>query len=595
LKAAFKYLQEILTILGEDRHKVRWMILVFWVASLIDLAGLGLITPYIGLIISPDSVQGGKMVQVIDQFGLPHDQESLLVILGITLISVFLLKTISAIGINYIIISFSQNQQIHLSSLLMRAYQALPYTEYLRRNSSEYIYNIHVLVKHFAGAVVLSGLRTLSELIVTIMILGLLAWENVLALSMLLGLLIMMIFGYDRIFRKRLRYFGKQSNQMSTSLVQGIHEAIEGLKEIRVLGKEAHFHQKVHKLFYDLAHITRRSSLITMSPRYLLELVIIVFVVMFVTGTLFFTHNNMQSLFITLGVFGVATLRLVPATNTLISSLLQLRLQRNTVSRLYNDLLWIKKINLEAPTLICSSNPELFKNLTLQHVSFRYPSMNKDALNQISMEIRSGESIGLVGPSGSGKTTMVDVLLGMLKPHEGQIMFNGKPLDTSLAHWRQNVAYIPQQVFLIDSTLRCNVALWLSTNEIDDTRIEEALRKARLLEMVEQLPQGYDTMLGERGVRLSGGQRQRVALARAFYHERSVLVMDESTSALDNETEQEIVEEIKILKGNTTLVVIAHRMSTVQHCDRIYRLENGGIVESGTPEQVLNLKKVVVT
>ena len=592
MKAAFKYLQEILTILGEDRHKVWWMILVFWVASLIDLAGLGLITPYIGLIISPESVQGGKLVQVIDQFGLPHDQESLLVILGISLISVFLLKAISAIGINYIIISFSQNQQIHLSSLLMRAYQTLPYTEYLRRNSSEYIYNIHVLVKNFASGVVLNGLRTLSELIVAIMILGLLAWENLLALSILFGLLSIMIFSYDRFFRKRLRYFGKQSNQMSTSMVQGINEAIEGLKEIRILGKESHFHQKVHKCIHDLAHINRRSSLITMSPRYLLELLIIGFVVMFVTGTLFFSHNNVQSLVITLGVFGVATLRLMPAANTLISSLMQLRLQRNTVSRLYNDLVLIKKINFEAPTLISSSNPELFREITLEHVSFRYPSMSKDALNQISLEIRSGESIGLVGSSGSGKTTMVDVLLGLLKPHQGQIMFNGKSLDTSLTDWRQQVAYLPQQVFLIDNTLRCNVALGLSTGEIDDSRIEAALRKARLLEMVEQLPQGYDTMLGERGVRLSGGQRQRVALARAFYHERSVLVMDEATSALDNETEQEIVEEIKILKGHTTLVVIAHRMSTVQHCDRIYRLENGEIVESGTPDQVLNFNKM---
>jgi ATP-binding cassette, subfamily B, bacterial PglK len=592
LKAAFKYLQEILTILGEGRHKLPGMILVFWVSSLLDLAGLGLITPYIGLIINPESLQGGKLVQVIDQFGLPHDQESLLVILGISLISVFLLKAISAIGINYIIISFSQNQQIHLSSLLMRAYQALPYKEYLRRNSSEYIYNIHVLVKNFASAVVLNGLRTLSELIVAIMILGLLAWENVLALSILFGLLSIMIFSYDRFFRKRLRYFGKQSNQMSTSMVQGINEAIEGLKEIRILGKEFHFHQKVHKCVHDLAHINRRSSLITMSPRYLLELLIIGFVVMFVTGTLFFSHNNMQSLVITLGMFGVATLRLLPSANTLISSLMQLRIQRNTVSRLYKDLVWIKKINFEAPTLISSSNPELFRNLTLDHVSFRYPSMSTDALNQISLEIRSGESIGLVGSSGSGKTTMVDVLLGLLEPHEGQIMFNEKSLDTCLTNWRQQVAYLPQQVFIIDNTLRCNVALGLSTDEIDDSRIEEALRKARLLEMVEQLPQGHDTMLGERGVRLSGGQRQRVALARAFYHERSVLVMDEATSALDNETEQEIVEEIKLLKGQKTLVVIAHRLSTVQHCDRIYRLENGRIIKSGTPDQVLNFNKM---
>ena len=592
MKAAFKYLQEILTILGDDRHKVPWMILVFWLASLIDLAGLGLITPYIGLIISPESIQGGKMVQVIDQFGLPHDQESLLVILGICLIIVFLLKTMSAIGINFIIISFSQNQQIHLSSFLMRAYQGLPYTEYLRRNSSEYIYNIHALVKNFAGIIVLGGLRTLSELIVSVMILGLLAWHNVLALSMLFGLLSILIFGYDRLFRKRLRDLGKQTNQMSTSVVQGIHEAIEGLKEIRILGKESHFHQKVQKCVHDLSHINRRSSLITMSPRYLLELLIISFVVAFVTGTLFFSHNNMESLVTTIGVFGVATLRLMPSANTLISSLMQLRSQRNTVSRLYKDLVWIKKINFEAPTLISSSNEELFREIKLEHVSFRYPGMCKDALNQISLEIRSGESIGLVGSSGSGKTTMVDVLLGLLKPYEGQIMFNGESMDTSLADWRQQVAYLPQQVFIIDNTLRCNVALGLSTDEIDDSRIEEALRKARLFEMVEQLPQGYDTILGERGVRLSGGQRQRVALARAFYHERSVLVMDEATSALDDETEQEIVEEIKLLKGQKTLVVIAHRLSTVQHCDRIYHIENGRIIKSGTPDQVLNVNKM---
>ena len=432
----------------------------------------------------------------------------------------------------------------------------------------------------------------MSELIVAVMILGLLAWQNVLALSMLFGLLSIMIFGYDRLFRKRLRYFGKQSNQMSTSMVQGIHEAVEGLKEIRILGKESHFHQKVNKCVHVLALINRSSNLITMSPRYLLELLIIGFVVMFVTGTLFFSHNNVQSLVTTLGVFGVAALRLMPSANTLISSLMQLRVQRNTVSRLYKDLVWIKKINFEAPTLISSSNPELFRNITLEHVSFRYPSMCTDALNQISLEIRSGESIGLIGSSGSGKTTMVDVLLGMLKPHQGQIMFNGKSLDTSLADWRQQVAYLPQQVFLIDNTLRCNVALGLSVDEIDDSRIEEALRKARLLEMVEQLPQGFDTMLGERGVRLSGGQRQRVALARAFYHERSVLVMDEATSALDNETELEIVEEIKHFKGKKTMIVIAHRLSTVQHCDRAYRLENGKIVESGTPDQVLNFNKM---
>ena len=228
----------------------------------------------------------------------------------------------------------------------------------------------------------------------------------------------------------------------------------------------------------------------------------------------------------------------------------------------------------------------------MKQVSFSYPITHQKALNQISLEIRSDESIGLIGPSGSGKTTLVDVLLGLLEPQSGEIIFNGKPLNLNLKQWRSQVAYIPQEIFLIDNTLRCNVALGIPETEINDLRLQEALSRARLLEVVEQMPLGLDTLLGERGVRLSGGQRQRVALARSFYHGRNILVMDEATSALDNETESEIIEEIKHLKGQKTLVVIAHRLSTVQHCDRIYRLGNGEIVESGTPEQVLNFNKM---
>ena len=184
-----------------------------------------------------------------------------------------------------------------------------------------------------------------------------------------------------------------------------------------------------------------------------------------------------------------------------------------------------------------------------------------------------------MGPSGSGKTTLVDVLLGLLEPQSGTVKFNGKPMQQNFGEWRSQVAYLPQQVFLIDNSLRGNVALGEEESEIDETRLREALRQARLSELVEQLPQGVDTILGERGVRLSGGQRQRVALARVFYHGRSVLVMDEATSALDNETEKEIVAEIQRLKGQKTMIVIAHSLTTVQNCDRIYRLEQGIIME----------------
>ena len=199
----------------------------------------------------------------------------------------------------------------------------------------------------------------------------------------------------------------------------------------------------------------------------------------------------------------------------------------------------------------------------------------------------------MIGPSGSGKTTMVDVVLGLLEPQKGKIYYNGKDLIESLDEWRAQVAYLPQQVFIIDNSLRNNIALGMEAEEIDDVQLHEAIRQARLTELAEQLPDGVETILGERGIRLSGGQRQRVALARAFYHGRSVLVMDEATSALDNETEQEIVEEIRHFKGKKTMIVIAHRLTTVQHCDRIYRLENGEITETGSPDQVLNNKKAV--
>ena len=220
---------------------VPWLLLLFWGSSLLDLAGLGLVTPYIGLIISPGSEQGGKIGDLISLLNLPNQQNKLLVILGISLVGIFLLKALIAIWINYLIIRFSQNQQIRLSSLLMRSYQSLPYTEFLQRNSSEYIYNIHVLVKNFTGVVVLNGLRTSSELIVAVMILGLLALNNLFALGLLTGLLCMIVFGYDYFFRHRLRHYGQRSNQLSTKLVQGLMKRLRVLKKSEFLVKNHTF------------------------------------------------------------------------------------------------------------------------------------------------------------------------------------------------------------------------------------------------------------------------------------------------------------------------------------------------------------------
>jgi ABC-type multidrug transport system fused ATPase/permease subunit len=251
------------------------------------------------------------------------------------------------------------------------------------------------------------------------------------------------------------------------------------------------------------------------------------------------------------------------------------------VSQLYRDATTLDRLGAE-PARGIAGRSESFRSLALEDVSFTYPGADAPALDGLSLRINANESVGIVGLSGSGKTTLVDVLLGLLEPQSGKMLYNDRLLAEALSEWRAQVAYLPQQVFLVDDTLRRNVALGVKDDEIDEARLHEALRQASLAELVTQLPAGANTRLGEHGVRLSGGQRQRVALARAFYYGRDVLVMDEATSALDHETEQEIVEEIERLKGRKTVLVIAHRLSTIARCDRIIRLEDGRIVERGT-------------
>jgi ATP-binding cassette, subfamily B, bacterial PglK len=342
----------------------------------------------------------------------------------------------------------------------------------------------------------------------------------------------------------------------------------------------------VTKATKKLSYFQTQEMVIHTAPRFLMELLMIIFIVTLVLGTLY-SGQSLQILIPTLAMFGVAALRLLPIANMLSGSLASIRFERDAISRLFTEVSKLDKSERFNSKRIVQGSIKPFETIVLDSISFRYPGISEDALKKVSLEIKSGESIGLIGTSGSGKTTMVDVLLGLLEPHEGETLYNDRSIKESLGEWLSHVAYLPQQVFLIDDTLRNNVALGCVNDEIDVNRVDDALKKARLTDLVKKLPLGIETVLGERGVRLSGGQRQRVALARAFYHERNVLVMDEATSALDKETESEIVDEIRRLKGDKTMIVIAHRLSTVADCDRIYRLDSGQIVEQGTPEEIL--------
>ena len=585
MKSAYQYLIEILYLVGESRSKLPALILLFLFSSILDLLGLGLIAPYVSLIMNFENQNIDWIGNKIIALGLPMEQEFILIWMGVVLITVFLFKALTALYINHTIIVFSNMQEVRLKSYLMQTYQHLPYTEYIKRNSAEYVNAIIGHTISFRGALEM-GLKTLSDGIIAIAIFSLLALTNGIALSLLVIILGVLVFGYDRVFRSRIKEYGRQSHHYATRLVQGVNEGIEGFKEIRILGREKYFYDLIKHNAERWTQNQGKTTIISSSPRYFLEFVLITFIVMLVI-TAYLFGNNLKALVPTIGFIGMAALRLLPVIHGLSNSLVHLRHNRFAVGWLYTDLIKLK----ESPKSVWESSTKStngeFHELVLDGIQYFYPESKMPALDQISLRIQEGETVGFIGPSGAGKTTLVDLILGLLKPSKGSLLYNGEELKGSLSRWQSQIAYLPQQVFLIDNTLRNNVALGINDNEIDDQLVHGSLNNASLQEFVDTLPQGIETKLGERGVRLSGGQRQRVAIARAFYHGRNVLVMDEATSALDHETESEIVEEIKRLKGKKTIIVIAHRLTTVQHCDRIYYLEKGKIVNSGPPSKIL--------
>jgi ATP-binding cassette, subfamily B, bacterial PglK len=587
-------------LLGPDVGKVPVMILLFLTSSMLDLVGISLIGPYVGLLLDQRGLDD-TLLLVIKWFNISIEQQQLVEFLGFCLIFIFMIKAIFAIGINYMIVRFSQSQEVRLSSFLMSSFQAMNYKDYICRNTSEYIYSIIQLTSHFSGLLV-TLLRGISELLVGLVILGLLAWSNFAALAFLIGMMGLLILIYDLSFRRKLNDYGLIINKTRTLILQSINEAFEGFKEIRVLGQEKYFYKTLHKGIHNVARLAVKQNVINTTPRYILEFIIIFFIVILISVMLNF-DKNIQAIIPTLSIFAFASLRLLPTANMLSGNLLQIRFSRDSISRLYGDL---KHLQLQSPrTEVKNKNstsilsPDelnensniVFKSLELKNLSFCYPNVKQKVLESVSLKIRVGESIGIIGPSGAGKTTLIDMLLGLLEPLNGDILYNKKPLNQMLQFWRSQVSYLPQEVFLIDNSLRSNIALGVEENLIDEVKLHQALKQARLLEMVEEMPNGAETQLGERGVKLSGGQRQRVAIARAFYHGRKVLVMDESTSSLDLKTEQEIVKEINQLKGTITLIVIAHRFTTVQQCDRIYHLVKGKINEVGTAERMLSSHK----
>ncbi|MDB3964666.1 ABC transporter ATP-binding protein/permease [Amylibacter sp.] len=577
------YFKKIIYLIGPDIKKLPWMLFLFVILSLFEIISLGLIIPYISIIVNPDVFFDSYVYQIISKYYNIQSSHNLLIILGIFLIFIFTGKSLLSITINKIILKFSNDKGASIREQLLNSYQNMSYEEYSNKNSSECIHAIQVLATQFSQNTMIAALKFISEGILVLAILGFLAVTNIIALITIVGLITVFIYLFDLLYGNKVDNYGTKINQFQTQTILCINESIEGFKEIKVLGKEKYFKDKLSKLASNYSDAYTNYLVLTTVPRYLLELILIFLIVIMVFITIF-SGGELLNMVPTLTVFGVASLRLMPAANAFSTGLSQLRFGYNSTNIIFNDLSKISS-KFEEELDVYDVNKD-FNKIELQNISFSYG--NKPIFKNVSLTIEKGSSIGIIGATGTGKTTLINLILGLILPTSGNVIINNQKLvKNTYSQLKGLTAYIPQNIFLVDDTIKKNIALGLLEEEIDHGKVLSAVKQARLAEFVKSLAEGLETHVGQSGNKLSGGQRQRVSLARAFYFDKQVLVMDEATSALDRSTEQEISKEIKNIKGDITTITVAHRLSTLKNCDKIYEIKDGDVVLRGTYDDII--------
>lgn len=584
-KKNVNFFDKVIYLLDDQIKKIPFLFFLFILLSLLDVIGLGLIIPYVGLIINPDEFYSSQIAIYfnIESFNIPLD--NLIIYIGLIIFGIFLIKGIGSILINYFILSFSAYQSVRLGTKLMSSFQSMPYSIYTERNSSEYIYSINSLAPYFA--LICQGILKIAvEIILGIAIFILLALSNISILLILAFLITGAAYLYDSFFKRKLEKYGRRRNHFGTRQVKAVSEGLSGFKEIKILGQESYFFSEVKENIQGFSKYYVKSNLVIGSIRFFVETILVFFVVS--TVVFYITSEfSLQELVPTLALFGLAAVRLAPSANQIMSGISQIRSSMNGLDLLYKDIHDLNELSFEISSQLADKKIK-FNKLKLEDVSFSYKNTKKNTITNINLEINNGDIIGIMGPSGSGKTTLIDIILGLLPQSSGSIKLNGIDLKSNPRLWQSQIAYLPQEIFIMDKSLQQNITLSLDDSFVNKVKLDESIKMSQLEDLTNNLPNGIDTIIGEKGIRLSGGQRQRIALARSFYFERDILIFDEATSALDSVTEKEIMSQISGLKGIKTIILIAHRLSTLSICNKIFKLKEGKVIKTGTYEEVVN-------
>ncbi len=575
-----------------DKIKLVILFGLMMIAAVLEVIGIGIIPAFVAVVANPQKVMEHKYVGSVVKYLNIKNPRELLIFMSIGLISIFLIKNTYTLFFRYVEAKFIYNRRYSFSHKLMTAYMHAPYTFYLERNTTELLRNTTNEVDLMINSVMRPTMIILKELIMgTSVIVFLVLIEPLITLivAVVLG-------GLAGIFlfmtQNRMKTIGREAQRYRREMLRAARQGFGGIKDARVLNRENEFIEIFRSMARKSSRLQQNRVFISMIPKPMIETlavsgVILIALLMVLQG------RPIENVVPILTLFAVAIIRLMPAIQQITQTLTDIRYHLPSVNAVYDDLMYLRPFNKQFEKDRRKKDKlELKNNITINNIFYQYSNSSEQAINGISLTIPHGKAIAFVGASGAGKTTIVDVLLGLLEPQQGEILVDGKNIYESISAWQRNIGYIPQFIYLGDESLRRNIAFGLSDKIIDEEEVLRTVKLAQLEELVAQLPEGLDTRVGERGTRLSGGQRQRVGIARALYNNPQVLVMDEATSALDNITEQQIIDSIENLKGERTVIMIAHRLTTVMNCDMLYFMDKGKIIDQGTYQELLERNKL---
>ena len=571
--------KKLLYILTKKQRRFTFVLVVLMLlGGIMESLSVSLMLPLVTAIMESETWKNEWYSQIICKLFHVSNQRQYVIVLLVILIIVFVLKNAYLIFEYKIQYTFIGRCRYQMQSELIHSYIRKPYSFYLSADHGEIV---RIIDNDVTGAfnLLTSVLTFYTEIVVSIILsVTIMVMSPKMAIGMTLVLLIELLI-IAKVIKPFMRKTGDNHREQAAIANKWLLQSLNGIKSIKVSKKEDYFESNYKIHAKQNSNYIAKYQTYTNLPRLLIEAFTIagVLVIMFI---LVIGGAELESLVPQLSAFIVAAIRLLPSVNRMSSSINQIPFYEGGIDAINRV---VKNLDIpESPADECqlkNKNDISFfsKEILVKDISFSYPDSEKVVLDKAEMVIKAGQSVGIIGPSGSGKTTTVDIILGLLNPMKGKVLVDGVDILDELPEWLSHLAYIPQSIFLVDDTIRANIAFGIDEKDISDDKVMKVLEESQLADYIRELPNGIDTTVGEQGVRLSGGQRQRIGIARALYTNPDVLVFDEATSALDNETEAAIMESINHLKGKKTLIIIAHRMTTIENCDVVYRVENGKI------------------